>query len=298
MDGDSQAAARRGLRLSCVTIAAAFYVFLPAAASCKALPKDSPSHAPVDVQRLIQNAAANQISSMKNQPRAYKYAHQEILSGSKQTTLEVETPEGMVARLTEVDGHPPSEKQCRRNLALLDRIASSPRLQRARLKDQQEETVRREQLFRAIPEAFIFEYAGTDKSTGWIKVNYRPNPDFHPRSHVGGVLTGLAGVMWVDPSSEHLVKIDGRVIKPVTFGWGILAKLYPGGRYQMEQQRLPDGDWKLATLDVHLHGTMLVIKKLNVDMTEIYRSYQEVGSNLTLPGAVEMLKRVRVNCGG
>ncbi|MGH9402637.1 MAG: hypothetical protein ACRD2P_11080 [Terriglobia bacterium] len=235
---------------------------------------------------------------MKNHTRAYKYTHQEITPGSKQTTLEVETPGGMVSRLIEEDGRPPTEKRCRRNLARLDRIASDARLQRSRRNDQQEETARREQLFRALPEAFIFQYGGRDKNTGWVKVNYRPNPAFHPRNRVGGVLTGLAGVMWVDPSSEHLVKIEGRVIKPVTFGWGILAKVNPGGRYRLEQQRLPDGDWKLAALDVHLHGTMLLVKKLNVSMTEIYTSYQEVGGSLTLPAAVEMLKRVRVNCGG
>ncbi|MGH9342765.1 MAG: hypothetical protein ACRD19_03260 [Terriglobia bacterium] len=297
MDRDSQAAACRGLRVYCVTVAAACCALLPAAASCRALPKDHSSRPAVDVQKLIRNAAWNQIASMKNHARAYKYVHQEVTSGSKETTLEVETPAGMVSRLIEVDGHPPSEKRCRRNLDRLDRIASSPRLQRSRLKDQQSETSRREQLFQAIPEAFIFTYAGTDKSTGWVEVNYRPNPAFHPRNRVGGVLTGLAGVMWVDPSSEHLVKIDGRVVNPVTFGWGILAKLYPGGRYQMEQQRLPDGGWKLAKLEVHLHGTMLVIKKLNVNMTEIYKSYQDVGSRLTLPAAVEMLKRVRVKCG-
>lgn len=296
MDGDFHFAARQRQRVLCITIAAACWMLLPAGAFCGALPKDEP--ASVGVQKLMRNAAHNQIESMNNHARMYQYVHQEIISGNEETTLEVETSAGMVSRLTQVNGHPPSEKRCRRNLARLDRIASSPRLQRSRLKDQQSETARREQLFQAIPDAFIFTYAGTDKDTGWVKVNYRPNPDFHPSSHVGAVLTGLAGVMWVDTSTQHVARIDGRVIKPVTFGWGILAKLYPGGRYQLEQQRLPDGDWELAKLDVHLHGTMLVVKKLNVNMTEIYKSYQEVGHNLTLPAAVEMLKRVRVNCGG
>jgi hypothetical protein len=154
----------------------------------------------------------------------------------------------------------------------------------------------REQLFRAFPTAFIFHYDGTEEGTDLIRVRYEPNPAFHPRSRAAGVLAGLAGTIWVDPSSQRFVKIDGHVVKTVTFGWGILARLYPGGRYLMEEKRLPNGDWRLATLQVSLRGTILLVKKLSVDMKEIYGSYEEVASDLTLPAAVRMLESAPVHC--
>lgn len=286
------------LRRLCIAGVAACSLLLPQAASYGWAAQSAASPAPVNVQKLIQDAAWNQIQSMQNHARDYQYVHEEITDGNSVTTLEVDTREGTVERTTQINGHPPSEKQCRRNLSHLNRIAYSPRLQRSRLKDQQTEMARREQLFRALPEAFLFNYLGTEKGTGWVELAYKPNPAFHPSNRVGAVLGGLAGVMWIDPSNQHIVKIEGRVVKPVTFGWGILAKLFPGGRYEMQQTRLPDGDWKLAKLDVHLHGTMLIVKKLNVNLTEIYRSYRAVGRNLTLPAAVELLSRARVDCGG
>lgn len=296
MSSDFQFARRNRARL--FAIAAAGCALLLSAVCRGVLPQNAAPRAPIDLQKLIQDAAWNQIQSMQNHARDYQCEHEEITDGNSVTTLEIDTRRGTVERTTQINGHPPSKKQCRRGLAHLNRIAYSPRLQRSRLKDQQSELGRREQLFRALPEAFLFTGEGVEKGTGLLKVAYRPNPDFHPSNRVGAVLGGLAGVMWIDPSSRHIVKIDGRVVKPVTFGWGFLAKLFPGGRYEMEQMRLPDGDWKLAKLDVHLHGTMLIVKKLNVNLTEIYRSYRAVGHNLTLPAAVQMLSRARVDCGG
>lgn len=282
----------------CAAIAAAGCALLPPAA-CHGTPAQSAaSRAPINAQKLIQDAAWNQIQSMQSHARDYQYEHEEITDGNSVTTLEIDTRQGMVERTTKIDGHPPSEKQCRRSLAHLNRIAYSPRLQRSRLKDQQSELARREQLFRAIPEAFLFTDQGVEKGTGLVKIAYRPNPQFHPSNRVGAVLGGLSGVMWIDPSSQHIMKIEGRVVKPVTFGWGFLAKLFPGGRYELEQTRLPDGDWKLSKLDVHLRGTELVVKKLNVNLTEIYRSYRAVGRNLTLPAAAQLLRSAHVDCGG
>lgn len=253
--------------------------------------------ASTDVQKLIQAASWNQIQSLKNHERFYQCTHQEITPESSQTTVEMDTQAGTVERLIEVDGHPPSKRQCRRNLRHLNRIASSQRMQRSNLKEQQSETARRIQLFEAIPKAFLFEDEGVDKDTGLTKVRYRPNPDFQATSREGAVLGGLAGTMWVDAADKHIVRIDGHVINEVTFGWGFLAKLYPGGHYQLEQKQINGKDWKLSRLDVHLQGTMLLVKKLNVNMTEIYRDYKQMRPDLTVAGAVAYLKGIHVDCG-
>lgn len=233
---------------------------------------------------------------MRHPAHLYEYVHQDITPGSSRTTLEIDTAHGVVSRLLKVDGNSPAPMQCAHNLAQLDRVASSARLQRSLLKNQESSLSRREQLFQAIPRAFIFHYQGVEKGTGWIRMGYSPNPAFRPSSRVEAVLQGLAGDMWVDPSSQHLVRIDGRVIKSVSFGWGIFAKLYPGGTYLMEQAEVPGGDWQVTKLRVNLHGTMLVFMKLNVDMKEVFGSFREMPDDLTIPDAVEMLKRVPVSC--
>ncbi|MGH9434804.1 MAG: hypothetical protein ACRD06_02255 [Terriglobia bacterium] len=239
----------------------------------------------------------NQLQGMRRPAHRYQYTHREITPHSSQTTVEIQTQQGMVARLTQVDGHPPTQKECRKNRVRLARIASSPRLARQRLKSQQTDLERREELFEAMPQAVLFRYDGTEPGTGWIRLKYRPNPAFRPRRRVGGVLQGLAGTLWVDPSSQHLVRIDGKLVRTVSFGWGVLAKLYPGGHFIMQQKRLPDGAWQLTSLDVSFQGVILLFKRLNVNLKELYGAFEETPENLTLAQAVERLDRIPVACG-
>lgn len=257
---------------------------------------DRHAEAPVNVRALVRNAVYNQLQDMRHPPHRYQYTHQEVTPGNSETTVEIQTAQGMVDRLVRVNGQPPTEAECSKNRQQLERINSSPRFARQRLKNQQSDLGRREQLFEALPHAVIFSYAGTDEGNGAIRLNYQPNPAFRPRLRVGGVLQGLAGTMWVDPSSQQILKIDGRLVRTVSFGWGILAKLYPGGRFTMGNTRLPDGAWQLARLAVRFQGVILFFKKLNVDMQEIYSSFEEVPENLTIGEAIDRLNRIPVAC--
>lgn len=251
----------------------------------------------INVQQLVRNAVYNQLQQMRHPAYRYRYTHREITRSGSTTNVEIETPKGMVARLTQTDGKPPSEAACQKNRAQLERILSSPGFARQRLKNQQSDLRRREQLFEALPHAVIFSYAGFDKRNGTIKLTYRPNPSFHPHLHVGGVLQGLAGEMWVDRSDQEILKINGHLVRTVSFGWGVFAKLYPGGRFTMQNVRLPDGSWKLTRLHVSFQGVILIFKKLNVNMTEIYTSFERVPDDLTLAEAVDQLSRIPVACG-
>lgn len=290
----SLTASERRRLLALAPACAVIYLGFSGSGACAQTIRSAPP--PVNVQELVKNAVYNQLQDMRHPAHLYEYKHQEISPGSSQTTVEIQTAEGMAARIILDNGKPPSEKQCQHNLTQLARIASSPRLARQRLKNQQGDINRREELFEALPDAVLFQYDGVEKDTGWVRLKYKPNPAFRPRLHVGGVLQGLEGTMWVDPSSQRIARIDGQLVRTVSFGWGILAKLYPGGRFIMQQQELPDGDWKQTELDVSFEGVILIFKKLNVNMKEIYSSFEKVPKGLTLPQAVDRLKSIPVEC--
>lgn len=57
--------------------------------------------------------------------------------------------------------------------------------------------------FKIIPEAFIFNYAGTERNL--IELGYQPNPAFQPSSREARVLHELKGEMWVDATERSLV---------------------------------------------------------------------------------------------
>jgi hypothetical protein len=246
----------------------------------------------------MRDVAWNELHARQYPVHYYEVHLTEEEPSSSETTLQIQTRQGMVSRLIDLDGKPPSQKECRNNLDSLARIAASPSLRQTRLRSQQSELSRREQLFGAMPAAFLFQYEGIEKSTGWYRIRFWPNPAFHPRSRVGGVLLGLEGTLWVDPSSKRFARIEGRLDKDVTFGWGILARLDRGGQFTLTQSRIKDGTWQEDTLFVNFRGTILFLKRLDVNVKETFSSYEEVASGLTVAQAVDMLKRVPVHCTG
>ncbi len=68
-----------------------------------------------------------------------------------------------------------------------------------------------------------------------------------------------------------MVKIEGVVVKDVSFGWGILGKLHKGGRYEIEQEQVSPGAWRITRLDLDLRGRLflegfhLLRKEQNID---------------------------------
>jgi hypothetical protein len=251
---------------------------------------------PANLQALMRNVAWNELQARKHPAYSYEDRLQQVTPGGSRTTLQIQTRQGLVSRLIEVNGKPPTEKQCRSNLDLLNRIAASPALQNSRLRSQQSEMRRIETLFAEMPQAFLFGYEGKEKTTGLIRIRYWPNPAFHPHSRVGGVLLGLQGTLWVDPSSQRIARIQGSLNKAVTFGWGILARLDRGGRFVLEQSRIPDGTWYESLLSVRFTGTILIFKRLNANVKQIFSSYKPLAPGLTVAQAVDILERVPAHC--
>ncbi|MGH9470807.1 MAG: hypothetical protein ACRD1N_10770 [Terriglobia bacterium] len=261
-----------------------------------AAPAGAPESAHPDIHRLIHDMAYNEIQARERPAHLYKLKQREWTPQSAQTSLEIETRRGNVSRLIRLNGHPPAEKQCQKNLSLLRRILSDPALQQSRLRTQRTEMRRRASLFVAMPRAFVFHFEGIEKDTGWVRLKYSPNPQFHPATRTAAVLQGLAGTMWIDPKAQRLVRINGRLVRSVTFGWGFLAKLYPGGHFEMEQSKVAGGNWHQTSLAVSLRGTELIFKKLRVNLKETFASFQPVPNNITLAEAVHELERAPVQC--
>jgi hypothetical protein len=85
--------------------------------------------------------------------------------------------------------------------------------------------------------------------------------------------------------------LRGQLVRDVTFGWGILGRLHKGGVFDVRQDEVAAGHWKLTILDVHITGKALFFKTIGEQQHEERRDFREVPSDLTLVQAMEMLKR-------
>lgn len=241
------------------------------------------------IHQMVKNVAWNELQASEHPKHYYRYLERDISPDGSTTTDKVATSHGDVGRLIEVDNHPPGPQQLKANLKLLSKLPGDPRLQQERLKDQQNDRQRRDNVIKDLPEAFVYSYAGKDPQ-GMIRLKFRPAPNFQPSSRQSLILQGMAGELWVDPATQRMVKIDGTLIKDVKIGWGFLARFHKGGTFLMEQSKGPDGTWHQKLLSVHFDGTELTFMHLKIRVKQIRCCFQGVPDKLSILEAVHLLK--------
>jgi hypothetical protein len=241
------------------------------------------------IHQMVKNVAWNEMQASEHPANYYRYIERTLSADGSSTTDEIATPHGDVNRLIEVNNGPPNQQQLEANQQLLARLPGDEELQESRHKDQQSDALRRDNVIRDIPNAFIYTYTGRDQK-GLIMLKFRPAPNFQPSSRQSLVLQGMAGELWVDPSTQRMVKIDGSLIKDVKIGWGFLARLNKGGTFLMEQSQGPDGTWHQKLLSVHFDGTVLIFKHIHIRVRQIRCCFERVPDNLSIREAVYWLQ--------
>jgi len=252
-----------------------------------------PSVPPVEIiRRAVQAEADAQKSSAKYMFRDLKQTPQ-----GSQTRLMAETVNAMAAITIAYNNKPLTAEQRQAEIDRLHRLANSPDDLRRKQKREADDADRTNRIMKALPFAFLYQYAGTQTGTRGIgapemlllKLNFRPNPDYDPPSAVERVLVGMEGYVLVDPASYRIAKIDGTLTKDVGFGWGILGHLDSGGRFVVEQGRVVRETWEITRMQLSFTGKILLFKSLNIQSTEVFSDFQPVPHDLTFAQAVDML---------
>jgi hypothetical protein len=103
----------------------------------------------------------------------------------------------------------------------------------------------RKELVDATRYAFLTKWIGQETRNGRVCDVFQvdPNPNFHPRSIVQDVLTRVTATIWVDHATDQLSRGEAHVIRDMSFGGGILGKLYRGGVFSLDQDEVAPGIW-------------------------------------------------------
>ena len=168
------------------------------------------------------------------------------------------------------------------------------RKKHAREKEDADRTLR---IVKALPDAFHYEYAGTETGSAvmgkpgdeLVRLNFTPNPGYSPPSHVEQVLEGMQGYLVIDTTAHRIAKIDGTLFREVTFGWGVLGHLDKGGHFMVQQADVGDGSWDLTSMSLKMTGKILLFKSLSIIEDETLSDFRPVPLDLTFAKGVEML---------
>lgn len=215
------------------------------------------------------------------------------------TTKEIlETKDGDVARLIAVNDSPLSSAAEANEMARLNVLLADPGKQGRRKQAEEEDAARAFKVLRVLPTAFVYQDVGLgDGPTGKVeKFTFRPNPAFKPPDLETGVLTAMAGEIWIDPVHLRVVRIEGRLDADVNFGWGILGRLSKGGWIAIEQAEVGQDmgqdksidQWRIVRFEMQMSGRV-VIRKRVFDTTDEASHFAPLPVGMNYQAAVAML---------
>ncbi|MGA7925519.1 MAG: hypothetical protein WCA20_05940 [Candidatus Sulfotelmatobacter sp.] len=201
----------------------------------------------------------------------------------------VETKEGSLSRLVSINDRPLTAKQQLEEDQRVRMLITSRSAQQKLGRALDAETLQGRRLFKMLPDAFVFSYAGGDGNL--VKLSFRPNPSFHPPSMEARVFHDMEGEMWVDCKQERLAGFDGHLTQTVKFGFGLLGHLDKGGHFEVRQAEVVFGHWDMTALSLEMTGKALLFATIGVQKRENHRDFHRVADDLTLTEAAEMLNK-------
>ncbi|HKD78949.1 MAG TPA: hypothetical protein VKH81_04605 [Candidatus Angelobacter sp.] len=247
---------------------------------------------PTDYLALIERSSANEIKALEN-PVPFEFTERLTWSWGSETRSVIETAEGRADRIVLFQDEPLQPDQQAKQQHRLEKLLRDRDAVKDEFQDQKAETQRRIKMIKAFPQAVLFQFAGHEK--GLMRFTFRPNPEFSPKDRETQMYRGMEGSVWIEPEQERIVRVEGRLVKDVSFGWGFLGHLNKGGIYEIAQDEIVPGMWRITTLNVDVKGKIFLISGFRFFREEQDSNFRLTSASIHYRDAVESLLTTQVS---
>jgi hypothetical protein len=244
-----------------------------------------------ETQSLVKRVLQTELNAAQDSTHPMQYQLRKMSPRLATTKLIVETKDGDVAHLIAINDGPLSAQDQQNEESRLHTLLNDPGLQRHRQEREQGDTERARKVMRALPDAFNYQFAGVVETPQGpsYKLSFQPNPNFDPQDLEAQVLKGMAGEMWIDVAEQRVTRLEGKRIRDVDYGWGILGKLDQGGTLLLEQADVGDHQWRTTHMVLVMNARVL-LKTIKLDTTLELTQFAPVAAGMTYQQAIQMLQ--------
>jgi hypothetical protein len=201
----------------------------------------------------------------------------------------VETNAGKLRMLLEEDGQPLSPDRVAAERGRLAAIVADPAAFQKKQQSLKDDEAHARQLLMLLPKAFLFSDAHPEGS--YLRIDFKPNPDYETQSMEERVLHGMSGTMLIEPKAMRLHHIEGRLPEDVSIGFGLLATIHAGSNFATTRDSLGELDWKTTQLDTDINGKAIFFKSFARKQHAEHSSYVRVSNDLTIAQAVAIAEQ-------
>jgi hypothetical protein len=258
-----------------------------------------PDSKPPDIPpgQLVRQTVEREVAAANDTAVKHMFRDRKQTPKGSQTRLYVETNDAMAGMLISLNDQPlnPQQKQAEHDhLTWLQNNPDQLRKKHARETEDVERTLR---IVKALPDAFLYEYAGTETGSAdlgkagdqLIRLKFTPNPDYSPPSRIEQALSGMEGSLLIDADARRIARIDGTLFREVSFGWGLIGHLDQGGHFRVQQAEAGDGSWEITQMDLKVTGKILLFKSLSLVSDEVFTDFVREPDHLTFAQGVDLL---------
>jgi len=267
-------------------------IWVPFVASVLAVfPGQSALAAPQADSTLVNRALQAEIAAAKDTSHPMRYRLHKSSPRLTTTKELIETKDGQVALLVQVNDAAPRPEDAQKEQARLDALLADPGKQQHRKQQEDTDTERAMKILKALPKAFLYQDAGPVPGSNGTAERYTftPNPKFNPPDLETTVLTQMVGEIWVDTEHARVTHLEGHLQEDVDFGWGVLGRLYKGGWAAIDQADVGGGVWRIVHFRMVMSGRVL-FKSRSFDTVEETTHFQPVAPGLDYKQAIQMLR--------
>jgi hypothetical protein len=233
-----------------------------------------------------------QIEDFHHPAWALRYRVHRVTDRDDTTRDLVESADGNVSRTLERHGQRLTPEQAGEEEQRLRSLTPAEMARRKRGTDSTDKFAM--ELISSMPKAMTYTLAPGQPqlpqfSVPQVVLDYAPNPEFHPASTAQSLLEGLAGKLWIDSETHHLLRIEINIVKNLNLAFGILAHVYQGGTMVYEQHSVGGGHYASSHIAIDVRLRELMVK------TVPYHSIMDATDVTLLPSppplkqAVDML---------
>ena len=262
-----------------------------------------PDSKPPDIPpgQLVRQTVEREVAAANDTAVKHMFRSHKQTPKLSQTRLYVETTDALAAMLIAINDQPLTAEQQQGETNHLAWLMNNPDQLRKKHSREKEDEQRTMQIVKALPNAFLYQYAATEKSGSdkseaesheadpLVKLTFAPNPAYSPPSRVEQVLEGMKGYLLIDTKARRLARIDGTLFREVSFGWGIIGHLDQGGHFRVQQAEAGDGSWEITQMDLKVTGKILLFKSLSLVSDEVFTDFVREPDHLTFAQGVDLL---------
>jgi hypothetical protein len=213
----------------------------------------------------------------------------ERTAGHLWTEKVVETNVGKIRFLLEEDGLPLGSAREAQERGRLAAIVADPVAFTKKQQAIKDDEVHARQLLAILPHAFLFSDPRPEGD--YLRIDYRPNPDYQTQSMEERVLHATSGSILVDPKALRLHHIQGRLPEDVSIGFGLLATIRAGSSFGTTRDTLGQPDWKTTLLDTDINGKAIFFKSIARKEHAEHSNFVRISNDVTVQQAVALAEQ-------